>query len=759
MNVNSRNELSKVKTAFTISSYCIPMFEGLHKSVQRAAALIGVVFLTLLALPSVAHAQTADVDWADAGIASQGSLPSGTTVTGSDGTVATVTYNAQTQGGGSFDPAFAPTFVSFFSGTIGGAASPLFSSFDNSEFDPNDRVIITIELDRSVTGLEFSLGDIDLGNYTDAVEVYFDTDTSGAFTNAATNTAFWTIGSSVARTNDATVNGWIGTGGSGTAATDGNINFDFGAQAVQRIQIVYFSYTGTGDPGNQFLGISDLTFFAPGADLSLTKSLVGSPPVQGGTAVWRLTATNAAGSTLSTDNVVVDDTLPGGFTFGSASGDGTFNSANGEWDIGTLAPGESATLTITGTVTAAAGTTLTNTAEIISSSANDPDSTPNNGDTGEDDFASSSFVVQSGRAPGIPPVLACPVGQSVFDWDAIPGWTTGSTNNTYAFDGFGDVNFSLTNDGTYVNNAIWGGATPNVGTYFNGGLNPLENVLQIVSDQANQAGEVVLTITLPRSFTGLQFSVFDVDFGANQFADQLIVTGSNGGSAVTPTLTNGNVNFVSGNSVIGDGGADNNSATGNVVVTFTQAVDTVVIRYGNANTAPANPGQQGIGVHDLFFCTPNVDISVSKISSIIADPINGTTNPKAIPGATVEYLITVTNIGVDAAFADTVRVLDDGPADAKMCLIDRSGGPVIFGDPGSNSGLTYQYGGSLGVVGDLGVTTDDLEFSNNNGASFGYTPVDDGTGCDGNITDFRVNPEGAFAGGGNFTITVRYEIE
>ena len=119
------------------------------------------------------------------------------------------------------------------------------------------------------------------------------------------------------------------------------------------------------------------------------------------------------------------------------------------------------------------------------------------------------------------------------------------------------MNFALTNDGTYVNNAIWGGATPNVGTYFNGGLNPVENVLQIVSDQPNQSGEVVLTITLPRSFTGLQFSVYDVDFGANQFADRLIVTGSNGGTTINPTLTNGNVNFVSGNTVIGDGTADN----------------------------------------------------------------------------------------------------------------------------------------------------------------------------------------------------------
>ncbi|MEM1051311.1 MAG: proprotein convertase P-domain-containing protein [Pseudomonadota bacterium] len=488
------------------------------------------------------------------------------------------------------------------------------------------------------------------------------------------------------------------------------------------------------------------------ADLSLTKSLIGSPPVQGGTAVWRLTVTSAANSTVTADNVVVDDTLPVGFTFDTATGDGSFNSGNGEWAVGSLDPGESATLTITGTVTAAAGTTLTNIAEVVASSAVDVDSTPNNGATGEDDYATSSFTVQTGRSPGVPPVLSCPVGQSVFDWDSISGWTNGTTNNTYAFASFGNINFSLTNDGTYVNNAIWGGATPNVGNYFNGGITPAENVLQIVSNQSNQAGEVVLTMTLPRSFTGLQFSVFDVDFGNNQFADQLIVTGSNGGSAVIPTLTNGNVNVVSGNSVIGDGSAGNDEATGNVVVTFTQAVDTIVVRYGNASTAPADPGQQGIGVQDIVVCNPFAELTVSKVSSLIADPVNGATNPKAIPGATVEYLITVTNIGTDAVFADTVNVLDSGPADAKMCLISRSGGPVIFGDPSSNSGLTYTFS-------NLGSTGDDVEFSNDGGSSFAYTPVDDGTGCDANITDFRVNPSGSFAGSGNFTIIVRYEIE
>ncbi len=36
-------------------------------------------------------------------------------------------------------------------------------------------------------------------------------------------------------------------------------------------------------------------------------------------------------------------------------------------------------------------------------------------------------------------------------------------------------------------------------------------------------------------------------------------------------------------------------------------------------------------------------LSVAKISTLICDPFNGTTNPKNIPGAIVRWTITITN--------------------------------------------------------------------------------------------------------------------
>ncbi len=750
MNAVSANHPGKVNRLFTMSGYLRGM-TGPATMRRFGHAIFALVSALLLLIgPQAARAQTATVDWADAGVPSLGSLPSGTVVTGSDGTNATITYSTTTVGGSTFEPAFATTFVSYFSGTIGSGASPLILNFDNSSYDPRDKITLTITLDRAVSNLSFSLGDIDNGNFADAVEVYYDNDLSGSYVNAASTGGFWSTGSAVTRTNDATVNGWRGTSNSDTSSTNGNLNLSFGSQTVRRIQIVYFSYTGSGDPGSQFSGVSDLSYTAQGADLSLTKKLVGSPPVQGGTAVWSLTVTNSATSTQAASNVIVRDTYPTGFTFSSSSGDGAYNSSNRQWTIASLAPGASATLTLSGTISSAAGSTVTNIAEIIASSAPDPDSTVNNGATSEDDYATSSFVVQSGRSPGVPPMLSCPAGRSVFDWDAISGWAAGSSDNSYAFASFGNARFQLTNDGAYINNSMFGGNSPNVFTYFNAGT--AENTLQVVSDQADRSGVVTITITLPRSFTGLQFAIHDVDFGANQFADRLVVTGRNGGANVNPILTNGNVNYVSGNTVIGDGAAGNNEALGNVVITFTQAVDTVTIQYGNHTTAPSNPGQQGIGLHDITVCDPFASLSVSKVSSVIADPVNGTNNPKAIPGATIQYLITVANSGTSATDANSVVVRDDGPADAKMCLISRTGGPIIFNEPGGSSGLTYTFAS-------LSTTTDSIEFSNDNGATFGYTPSPDGEGCDTAITNFRVRPGGALSASRNFTLTTRFIVE
>lgn len=55
-------------------------------------------------------------------------------------------------------------------------------------------------------------------------------------------------------------------------------------------------------------------------------------------------------------------------------------------------------------------------------------------------------------------------------------------------------------------------------------------------------------------------------------------------------------------------------------------------------------------------------LAVAKTSRVVSDPVNGATNPKAIPGATIEYCITVAN-AAGAATATGVNLLDDLPVD------------------------------------------------------------------------------------------------
>lgn len=434
------------------------------------------------------------------------------------------------------------------------------------------------------------------------------------------------------------------------------------------------AYVGQTSQGTWTLFICDLsanavngTFFQadlflesppPFADLSLAKTVSNANPVSGTQVDYSLTVTNNSASTSSATNVQVRDILPPGVSFVIANGQGNYNATTGIWTINTIPIGGTRTITITVNVTAGASATVTNDAEIIASSVIDLDSTPGNGSTDEDDDAFAQFTVQGARTAGIAPTLVCPAANLLFDWDdpvQNRTWAAGSVNNSYTLTGLGAVDFSITNDGTFLNNAAFGGQSPLLQTILNGGA-PTELQLLQLTDMNNLTDEAVTTISLGNAVEGAQFVITDVDHNPGQFADRVQVTGSFNGTAVTPTLTNGIANFVIGNSAFGDGGADSDLDTGNVTVTFTGPVDTIVIRYGNHNfNIPANPGQQGISIQDIELCAPVPSISVTKISQVIDDNM-GSDNPKAIPGATMRYCILVSNNG--SATAENVTATD-----------------------------------------------------------------------------------------------------
>lgn len=339
--------------------------------------------------------------------------------------------------------------------------------------------------------------------------------------------------------------------------------------------------------------------------------------------------------------VVVSAPLPTGTSYVAHSG-GSYDPATGNWSVASLAPGQSVTLTITATITARYGTTVTSTAQVSVAALPDPDSTPGNGLSGEDDSASTSFTATNVRSAGVAPLLTCPAGSVVFDWDVQP-WTSGSTSNSYTLAGLGSVGFVLTNPTPYVNDPSFGGKSPTLQKTLTGGVLPSEYSLIQMVDFADRNQTTRATITLGAVVPGAQFRLFDVDG-----AERVIVTGYRGATAVLPTLTHSVANYVIGNSVYGDSASVNESANGNVVATFSQPIDRIVIDFGNHGAAAVNPTYQGMALHDITLCKPGPALAVARSSTVLSDPANGSSFPKAVPGAVIELCLTVSNPGPGA---------------------------------------------------------------------------------------------------------------
>lgn len=80
---------------------------------------------------------------------------------------------------------------------------------------------------------------------------------------------------------------------------------------------------------------------------------------------------------------------------------------------------------------------------------------------------------------------------------------------------------------------------------------------------------------------------------------------------------------------------------------------------GPGSGAAAETQANFYNVDEISFSVQRAAITVAKTSSVLNDPVNGTTNPKMIPGATIQYCILVSNGG--PATATTVIATDSLP--------------------------------------------------------------------------------------------------
>ncbi|MEO0902542.1 MAG: DUF11 domain-containing protein, partial [Bacteroidota bacterium] len=119
----------------------------------------------------------------------------------------------------------------------------------------------------------------------------------------------------------------------------------------------------------------------PSADLSLEKSVDNKFPDVLDNVTFTLTVTNDGLSDAT--GVVVSDVLPSGYTYIADDSGGTYSSATGLWNIGTILGGANAVLNLTVQVNSTGD--YSNVAEVIASIERDPDSTPGNNILSEDD--------------------------------------------------------------------------------------------------------------------------------------------------------------------------------------------------------------------------------------------------------------------------------------------------------------------------------------------------------------------------------------
>ncbi len=121
------------------------------------------------------------------------------------------------------------------------------------------------------------------------------------------------------------------------------------------------------------------------------------------------------------------------------------------------------------------------------------------------------------------------------------------------------------------------------------------------------------------------------------------------------------------------------------------------------------------------------NIILSKTQQSVYDPVNINTNPKAIPGAVVEYTIDAQNEGLGSA--SSVVIVDSVPVGMKLCVADVAQcQAALFVDGAPSSTLTLNT----------------VDYSSDGGVTFGAaTPDIDG--FDTNIDTIRVTLNGTFA--------------
>ncbi len=236
-------------------------------------------------------------------------------------------------------------------------------------------------------------------------------------------------------------------------------------------------------------------------------------------------------------------------------------------------------------------------------------------------------------------------------------------------------------------------------------------------------GLSTLTITLINSNTSTNVSgvAFTDTYPSNLVNAATPAAGTTCGGTLT-AAGGGNSIALSGGTIPAGGSCTvtvnvTSSTTGSYINTL--AAGSVSSANAGASLSPASGTLTVAGTPSLVFL---------KTVAVYSDPVNGTSSPKNIPGAEVDYTLMVTNTGSGAVDSNTLTIIDPIPANTELFVGDLGGGlPFVFVN--SSSGLAC-------VAGCMDVSTD---------GGTNWIPVPGGPYAPA-VTHLRFRPSGSMSG-------------
>ena len=195
------------------------------------------------------------------------------------------------------------------------------------------------------------------------------------------------------------------------------------------------------------------------------------------------------------------------------------------------------------------------------------------------------------------------------------------------------------------------------------------------------------------------------------------------------------------------------AAGGTVKLIYTVQMPSAAGSYTNSAHATFGTATTSTVSATFNVVTP-APLTMVKSSQASTDPVNGTTNPKLIPGGRAAYTVTIANPNGFATTADSIVILDATPANLSLFvshISGTSGGPIRFQNGATSSGLTYTFTS-------LSSTTDDVDFSNDGGTTWTYVPTPNAQGADPAVNRIRIRPKGAMAANSSFSLLFGYVI-